>query len=141
MRICKRTKEPITIPTRKHRTDAGIDLYAVGEYVIPPNKVAVIHTGVSVEIPSDCMGFITNKSRSNFLVGAGVIDEGYQGELLVKIFNVLDSELIIKNGDPVAQLIIVKILKPDLEWVTEEEFLSNITERHQEGGIWASTTK
>ena len=85
-------------PNRKHPTDAGIDLYAnLDEYkslVISNNNYEIVNTGVTVEIPEGYFGWITNKSKSNFLVGAGIVDQNYQGELLVKIFNPLGEESV-----------------------------------------------
>ncbi len=135
MKICKRTEEPVVLPRRKHPTDAGLDLYSIKDYIISPHSFCVVQTGVSVEIPENCMGWITNKSSSNFLVGAGVVDEGYQGELLVKVFNVLDEPIEIKYGQAVAQLIILPILRPDLEWVLSNDFFSKETLRGESGGI------
>ncbi|MEM4134570.1 MAG: hypothetical protein QXV73_05175 [Candidatus Micrarchaeia archaeon] len=135
MKIAKRTENKIILPYRKHEKDAGIDLCANGDYIIEPFDVKVISTGVSVDIPENCMGWITNKSRSNFLVGAGVVDEGYTGELLVKIFNPTKYEVKINHGDAIAQLIILPILRPDLEWVLSIDFFDSKSERGESGGI------
>lgn len=125
------TKEPV----RKHEQDAGLDIAAYGDYLLYPFSIGLIHTGLAVEIPKNCMGWITNKSSSNFLVGAGVVDEGYQGELIIKVFNCTDSIVEIKNGEFVAQLIILPILKPEIREVTQDEFYSVSTKRASSGGI------
>jgi dUTP pyrophosphatase len=135
MRIAKRTSEPITLPYRKYEMDAGIDLCAYGDYEIQPFDYLIIKTEIFIELPKNTMGWITNKSRNNFLIGAGVVDEGYQGELLIKVFNPTKYPIKIQHGQPVAQLIILPILKPDLEWVRFEDLYQNKSERGRTGGI------
>jgi dUTP pyrophosphatase len=118
-------------PTRKHPEDAGMDVYAYGDYIIRPHTIKIVRTGISVDTPKRYMTLIKPKSRSNFLIGGGVVDEGYTGEVLVKIFNVLDEDIVIRHGDPVAQLINVKIVSnpPNLTDVV------TITGRGDTGGI------
>jgi len=141
MKITKRVTGSIVPPRRKYPSDAGIDLFSFGDYKIEPHSIGIIRTGVSIEIPKNCMGWITNKSSSNFLVGAGVVDEGYQGEILIKVFNVLSEPLIINHGKAVAQLIILPILRPDLEWVLVDDFFSDETQRGERGGIHDSVVQ
>jgi len=121
-----------TLPTRKHPTDAGVDLYALGNYIINPHTSKIIRTGIAFEYPEGTMGLVKPKSRNEHLVGAGVLDMNFRGEVLVKIFNVSTQEQAIKHGDGIAQLIIVPILTPELELV--EEILSD-TDRGNSGGI------
>ena len=71
-------------------------------------------------------------------VGAGVIDADYRGPVGVILFNHLDIDFEVKVGDRIAQLIIEKILTPD---VIEVEDL-DATVRGEGGfgstGVWAS---
>lgn len=139
-----------TLPTRKHSTDAGIDLYAdlftkstknmeSMDYLvvgIEPNSVAIVGTGVCVEIPVGCFGYITNKSGSDFLIGGGIVDEGYQGELLVKIFNPTSKIIGIEHGQKIAQLIFIPCLTLEVLQVSDKEIYSNSkSERGSTGGI------
>ena len=54
------------------------------------------------------------KSKSIMLVGAGVIDDSFQGPILAKLFNVLKEDFVIKKHDPIAQMVIVPVLYPEL---------------------------
>jgi dUTP pyrophosphatase len=124
-------------PSRKHDDDVGIDLYYNDREVItiPPGGVEVVHTKTKVEIPMNCFGWITNKSGKNYLVGAGIIDQGYQGELLVKIFNPTDEQVYINYGDAIAQLIIMAGYYDRLSLVPENELFEEETMRGSTGGI------
>lgn len=47
-------------------------------------------------------------------VGAGVIDADYRGPVGVILFNHSDVDFEVKAGDRIAQLIIEKIMTPDV---------------------------
>ena len=42
---------------------------------------------MTVEIPAGYVGLVKPKGRNDHLLGAGVVDAGYQGEILVKVVN------------------------------------------------------
>lgn len=142
LKFSKITETPIPSPTRKNPTDAGIDLYAnlldftlIGRLSIHANEYEIVHTGFTVEIPENCFGWITNKSRNNFLIGGGIIDQGYQGELLVKIINPTKDTITIHHGDAIAQLIIVPTTFLGLRIVDSGDIHQNKTDRGNDGGI------
>ena len=127
------------LPNRKHSTDAGLDLYSLEHYEILPGQSKIIRTGITIKIPYNHFGFITNKSRNNFLVGGGIIDSGYQGEILVKIFNtnsfsdLLPIKLIIERRDAIAQLLIIPcIILPVVE---KDNIHEKESDRGKSGGI------
>jgi len=129
-----------TVPLkRKNPTDAGIDLYAyladMDGYNVSPGDVVIFRTGVTVEIPEGCCGWITNKSSKDYLIGGGIVDEGYQGELLVKVINVTDKILRFVHGDALAQLLILPIKIPKLELADLSEIHKVKTNRGEDGGI------
>ena len=122
-------------PTRKFPTDAGADLYALNTTLIDVGKIKLIRTGVKVKIPKGCVGFFWPKGRSDFLIGSGVIDESYQGEMVVKIYNSCDYQLVIKWGEPIVQLVIVPVLTEPIEEVKLEDLFPEKTDRGETGGI------
>lgn len=138
MRFAKLYEDAIA-PTRKHSTDAGIDFYAYGDYIIEPNSYKTIKTGITVEIPNRTFGLLKPKGRSNYLIGAGVVDEGYQGEILVKVFNPTLARLVFRNGVPVAQMVIIPIHTASPYEVSLEEIHQEKTERSATGGIVSQT--
>lgn len=123
------------IPTRKHITDAGIDLYSLEGVELFAHHSTILKTGVTVEIPDGMVGIIKAKSKSDFIVGAGVVDSGYQGELLVKIFNPYNGPITIKKGDAIAQLVIMPCVNGTVEELPKEEIHKEVSSRGNTGGI------
>ena len=112
--------EEAIMPTRAHEADAGLDLYAREDVIILPKESAVIDTGVHIELPPDTVGFLKSKSGLNVMHGLtneGVIDEGYTGSIVVKLYNHSSWSYRVKRGDKISQLVILPIIKPKLELV------------------------
>ena len=53
------------------------------------------------------------------ITSEGVIDVGYTGSIKVKLYNNSDKPYTVANGDKISQLVILPIVLPDLEIVTE----------------------
>ena len=108
------------MPTRAHSTDAGLDLYAKGKHLIPCGESMCFDTGVHIEIPAGYVGMIKSKSGLNVRFGItseGVIDSGYTGSIMVKLYNHGDHWVEIEKGQKISQLVILPIITPDLELV------------------------
>lgn len=143
MRIAK-LDENAKLPTRKNPTDAGLDLYAFSPYgfmTIPPQGVGIVSTRVTVEIPKGHIGWITNKSSKNYLIGGGIVDEGYRGEILVKIINTGYHDIQIHHHDAVAQLLIIPVKILDVEDAVLSDILEEETDRMADGGIVRQITQ
>ena len=128
-------REDAILPTRKHPDDAGIDFYSVESVWIQPNNFKIVKTGITVEIPKGYVGLMKPKSRSNFLLGAGVIDAGYQGEIQIKVANVGLGTLTIAYGEAIAQMLIVPVETPAVEEVPLSGIHQEASERGATGGI------
>lgn len=118
--------EPWAImPTRAHDTDAGLDLYAPEDKLVPCfGGSAVFDTGVHVQLPPNTAGFIKSKSGLNVkhgITSEGVIDVGYTGSICVKLYNHSDTAYMIHKGDKISQLVIVPIVIPPISVVDELE--------------------
>ena len=61
--------------------------------------------------------------------GIGTVDSDYRGELLIPLINLSEEEFTIKNGDRIAQMVIMSCCKVKLKKV---ETLEN-TERGEGG--------
>jgi len=98
-----------TLPTKAHPTDAGYDLYSVEYKPIKKGESAVIKTGIKIDIPAGYYGRIASRSglavKHNLEVGAGVIDNGYHGEIMVKLQNNGENYTVDKFAK-IAQLIL-----------------------------------
>lgn len=112
------------IPTRAYPTDAGLDLYAKEEQIVPAKDSAIFDTGVHVELPDNTVGMIKSKSGLNVkhgLTSEGVIDVGYTGSIRVKLYNHSGYDYKVNKGDKISQLVIMPIVIPELELVEELE--------------------
>lgn len=108
------------MPTRAHGTDAGLDLYARETQVVPAKESAKFDTGVHIELPPNTAGFLKSKSGLNVKYGItseGVIDAGYTGSIVVKLYNNSGYDYTVNKGDKITQLVILPILTPELELV------------------------
>lgn len=122
-------------PARKHPSDAGVDIYADETITIAPFSAARVRTGLTFDIRPDFMLLAKPKSGSDFILGAGVIDPGYQGEILIKVVNYQSQALIIQRGDALAQLVQVCIRTDALEESSPEEVHPMQSARGTDGGI------
>lgn len=110
-------------PTRAHSTDAGLDLYAIDDTTVPARGSAVFRTGVHIELPPNTYGKLESKSGLNVahdvVCCGGVIDEGYAGEILVKLYNLGDTHYFFNRGDKICQLIVQPCLYTEVELVDD----------------------
>lgn len=107
-------------PTRAHATDAGLDLYARDTQTIPARGYASFDTGVHVEIPEGCAGVLISKSGLNVknnVTSTGLIDEGYTGSIVVKLYNNGFFDFRIERGMKISQLVIVPVRYEEVEIV------------------------
>jgi dUTP pyrophosphatase len=113
----QKLSEKAIIPTRGSEFAAGYDLYAIESQIIYNNSQAIIKIGIATAIPVGYYGRIAPRSSmalKNIFVNGGVIDSDYRGEIKVILFNFgIDYE--INAGDRVAQLIIEKIITPEIK--------------------------
>jgi dUTP pyrophosphatase len=79
-----------------------------------PGESVLIPTGCKFAIPHGYMMEIKNKSgiayKRQLLVGACVVDSGYEGEVFVNLHNVGEEPQHIEPGDKVAQAVIVPVV-------------------------------
>ena len=98
-------------PSRKHKGDAGIDLYASHEVLVPASGLpARVHTGHSIEVPESAVGLIQGRSslaaKCGIVVLGGVVDHGYSGEVIVMLRAISGKSHKIEKGKAIAQMII-----------------------------------
>lgn len=110
------------IPERAHDTDAGLDLKSPINITVPAGGSAVIDTGVHIQLPPGTAGMLKSKSGLNVkhgITSEGVIDEGYTGSIVVKLYNYTLDDYYVSVGDKISQLVVIPVLTPELELVDE----------------------
>ena len=141
-----RIRQNAKLPSKKHDTDAGYDLFfsSHGEFpyrsdgekediIIYPGESAFIPTGIKMEIPEGYAFVIKNKSsiaaKKQLLVGACVIDRLFDGEVFINLHNVGPVAQRIKPGQKVAQGLLTPIGNPEIVEVLDESELNVDTKR------------
>ncbi|PFH59761.1 hypothetical protein XA68_11916 [Ophiocordyceps unilateralis] len=121
----KKLSDKARLPTRGSAFAAGYDLYAAHDTVIPGRGKALVDTDISIAVPAGTYGRVAPRSglaSKNFIdTGAGVIDADYRGPVKVLLFNHADAGYEVKQGDRVAQLVLERIVTPDVVEVEELE--------------------
>jgi len=115
------------IPQYETEGSAGIDIkaYLKEPIKIAPGKRALIPTGLFLEIPT---GYeVQIRARSGLAVkygigltnGIGTIDSDYRGEIKVSLINWGEEEFTVNCGDRIAQMVVCRYEKVELEPVKE----------------------
>lgn len=99
----------------KYLFDHGFNSDSDEERSLAPGKRALINTNISISIPHHTYARIAPRSglalRGIDVVG-GVVDADYRGLVQVILVNNTTSELVVKKGDRIAQLIFEVIERP-----------------------------
>ena len=123
--LIKKTSKEVITPKYKTDGSSGVDLSAFldKEVVIKPNSSELIPTGLQVAIPEELeiqirpRSGLAAKESIGVLNSPGTIDSDYRGELKIILFNHGNKDFIINNGDRIAQMVLVPILKMEFEEV------------------------
>ena len=111
------------LPERMSEGSGGYDLFASEDTVVPSATVssmgrvdlgrALIPLGIAIELPIETVGRIASRSglsvNANIEAGAGWIDSDYRGELMVELKNFSSVDFKVRQGDRIAQLILLPV--------------------------------
>jgi len=112
---CKKSKW-VKTPTRANPSDAGLDVYAniASTVGVPPAGNKLIPTGLRFGIPHGYMLQVCNRSsmgaKKSLVVGAHIIDSGYDGEVFIDLHNIGNESQEVHPGDKLAQLVMVPVV-------------------------------
>ncbi len=107
--------ESAQLPSKQHKIDIGYDLHTSDDYELIPNKVTFIETGISIELPVGCGGFIlprsglASKHSITSINSPGLIDPGYTGEIKIPLINHSNEIYNLKKGERFAQLVLIQV--------------------------------
>lgn len=108
------------LPVRAHSTDAGADIRCIDGFTVPARGSVVIDTGVHVQLPPNTKLEIKSKSGLNVrhgIITTGLIDEGFTGKIIVRVYNLSDEDYEFEAGDKVTQVCLSPVLYPHYEYV------------------------
>ena len=133
-----KVRDNAKLPRRAHKTDAGADVFYCPERASKPitidqNESVLLPTGLKVGVPEGYMLEIKNKSgvafKRSLVVGACVVDSGYDGEIFVNLHNIGTEPRTIKPGEKVAQAVLVPVIHAQFEQISEDSVYGASTER------------
>ncbi|RWR93859.1 deoxyuridine 5'-triphosphate nucleotidohydrolase [Cinnamomum micranthum f. kanehirae] len=114
----KKLSENAVLPSRGSPLSAGYDLSSATAVTVAARGKALVPTDLSIGIPEGTYARIAPRSglawKHSIDVGAGVIDADYRGPVGVILFNYSDEAFEVKPGDRIAQLILEKIVTPEV---------------------------
>ena len=113
-----RTRENAQAPRRANPSDAGMDLAFApdsGEPVtIRPGESVICATGLKFGVPHGYMLQIMNRSsvaaKRSLVVGAHVVDAGYDGEVFINLHNIGQDLQVVQPGERIAQAVLVPVV-------------------------------
>ena len=110
-------------PTRETEYSAGLDLFSPYTIAILANEQRLIPTHLRFVIPKGYYGRVActsgNCYKHRLSVGAGVIDQDFDGDIGVLLANnFVDRPVIVQRGQKIAQLILEKCTIPHLQEIT-----------------------
>ena len=121
--LIKKLDPAVKLPEYKTDGASGMDLIAFVKDTINvrPKTSSLISTGLSVAFSEDYeiqirpRSGLAAKNNVSVLNTPGTIDSDYRGEIKVIIFNHSNNDFTVNNGDRIAQMILVPIMKMELE--------------------------
>ena len=124
----RRLDSTVPLPTYGTDESAGFDLAASHDATIAPGRIALVRTGLVIEVPTGHFLAIFARSstplKRGLLVanGVGVIDPDYSGpedEVMIQVLNFTGSEVTVRSGDRLAQGIVLAAPRVTWQEVTE----------------------
>ena len=103
-------------PVYNYESDSGFDLYSVEEIVLEPFGRALVPTGLAFGIPEEHEIQVRPKSGLALKQGItvlntpGTVDSGYNGEIMVIVFNTNQTEFTIPKGMKIAQAVLCPVI-------------------------------
>ena len=121
--LIKKLDSSVKLPAYKTNGASGMDLMAFIDtsITLKPQKSCLVSTGISVAFPSDFeiqirpRSGLAAKHNISVLNTPGTIDSDYRGEIKIILYNHGESDFLINNKDRIAQMILVPVIKMNLE--------------------------
>ena len=121
--LIKKLSKEVSLPKYETEGSSGLDLAAFIDknIEIKPGKSEIIPTGLAIAIPKNFeiqirpRSGLAAKNNMSVLNTPGTIDSDYRGEIKVILYNHGNNDFVVNNGDRIAQMILVPVVKMELE--------------------------
>jgi dUTP pyrophosphatase len=119
----RRLDATLALPTYATGESAGFDLAAAHDVTIAPGAIALVRTGLVIEVPpGHCLGIFARSStplKRGLMVanGVGIVDRDYAGpsdEIMIQVRNFTSAAVHVRRGDRLAQGIVLPA--PRVTW-------------------------
>jgi dUTP pyrophosphatase len=125
MTVCiHRLDQSVALPAYHTAGAAGFDLASSVEMTVQPGEVALVPTGLVIEVPKGhVLGVFARSStplKRGLMVanGVGVVDSDYCGpadEIKIEVFNFTAAPVAVKRGDRLAQGVLIPVVRATWE--------------------------
>ena len=115
-----RVRDNARPPVRSNPSDAGLDVFycpddaAVTGVTIAPGESKVVPTGLRFGVPHGYMLQVMNRSgvaaKRSLVVGAHVVDSGYDGEVFVNLHNIGNEPQVVEAYAKIAQVVMIPVI-------------------------------
>ena len=121
--LIKKLDPSVELPSYKSEGASGMDLTAFlkKSITIKPKTSSLIPTGISIAFSKDYeiqirpRSGLAVKNNISVLNTPGTIDSDYRGEIKIIIYNHGNDDFEINNGDRIAQMVLVPVIKIEFE--------------------------
>ena len=126
----KKLSSEANLPEKNNGSDSGYDFHVLkdedfdGEvFVLEAGKRKLFSTGISLELPAGYGMLLKDRSsvavRDGLHVLAGVIDNGYRGEVKICLANLSDKAHVFTKGQKIAQGVLHQVPVCKVEEIQE----------------------
>ena len=115
-----KTRADAQEPVRANPSDAGLDVFYCPEEPVSsgvwlhPGASGIFSTGLRFGVPHGYMLEVKNRSgnaaKRHLLVGACVVDSGYDGEVFINLHNVGTGPQVLMPQTKIAQVVMVPVV-------------------------------
>jgi len=130
----------VKTPNRGTDKSAGIDFFVPNDFeeiTLSPGESVCVPSGIKANVPEGFALIVFNKSgvalKKNLSVGACVIDEDYQGEIHLHVYNFGKGLENISPGEKLVQMILVPVFYDTIEEVELSSLFPEETSRGEGG--------
>lgn len=134
--IFKQMKQEFDIGSKINNTTMLIDTTCNNIKIHSKSRV-LIPSGIKINIPNHTAFIGYNRSsvayNKGLIVGACVVDPGYQGQIYISLINTSNKEVYINQNQKIIQFAHIPVINETIKQVDIEQLYDNISSRSDGG--------